>query len=247
MKKAFTLIELLVVIAIIALLAGILFPVFAQVREKGRTTTCLAHMQQMGTAIQMYAQDYDETYPTLGLVDVPPPNTYLTSPSVISFTELITPYTKTINIKCPRIPDYPNINKKFLTGYAMNQSLGIYSIFETYTPHKTGFSGRYLSQVHLPSLSVMLAEARTGVINVLTPDIKEGPLRNPLNMAFQDLLNVTNAEKEGSTRHMGGSNYVFCDGHTKWYKPDIFFDLNASKSQKDPTFRVTESNFNSPF
>ncbi len=62
-RRGFTLIELLVVIAIIAILAAILFPVFAQAREAARKTSCLNNMKQMSTAIQMYTQDYDETYP----------------------------------------------------------------------------------------------------------------------------------------------------------------------------------------
>lgn len=61
--KAFTLIELLVVIAIIAILAAILFPVFAQAREKARMTACLSNLKQIGTGVMMYTQDYDETYP----------------------------------------------------------------------------------------------------------------------------------------------------------------------------------------
>jgi prepilin-type N-terminal cleavage/methylation domain-containing protein/prepilin-type processing-associated H-X9-DG protein len=63
-KRAFTLIELLVVIAIIAILAAILFPVFAQAREKARQTVCLSNTKQIGLGIQMYAQDYDETLPS---------------------------------------------------------------------------------------------------------------------------------------------------------------------------------------
>jgi prepilin-type N-terminal cleavage/methylation domain-containing protein len=62
-QRGFTLIELLVVIAIIAILAAILFPVFAQAREKARQTSCLSNEKQLGTAISMYVQDYDETYP----------------------------------------------------------------------------------------------------------------------------------------------------------------------------------------
>ncbi len=62
MKKAFTLIELLVVIAIIAILAAILFPVFAQARDKARSASCLSNEKQIGLGLMMYTQDYDETY-----------------------------------------------------------------------------------------------------------------------------------------------------------------------------------------
>src|SRR6266516_950730 len=62
-RRGFTLIELLVVIAIIAILAAILFPVFAQARERARLSACLSNTRQIGTALMMYTQDYDETLP----------------------------------------------------------------------------------------------------------------------------------------------------------------------------------------
>jgi prepilin-type N-terminal cleavage/methylation domain-containing protein/prepilin-type processing-associated H-X9-DG protein len=62
-KRGFTLIELLVVIAIIAILAAILFPVFAQARESARKASCLSNLKQLGLAFHMYSQDYDETMP----------------------------------------------------------------------------------------------------------------------------------------------------------------------------------------
>jgi len=62
-RRGFTLIELLVVIAIIAILAAILFPVFAQARESARSTSCLSNLRQIGTSIRMYSQDYDENFP----------------------------------------------------------------------------------------------------------------------------------------------------------------------------------------
>lgn len=85
---AFTLIELLVVIAIIAVLAAILFPVFAQAREKARQTTCLSNLKQIGNAVQMYAQDADEAIVPAEARPIPPYTTTITWPF------LLQPYVK---------------------------------------------------------------------------------------------------------------------------------------------------------
>lgn len=99
-QRAFTLIELLVVIAIIAILAAILFPVFAQAREKARAISCISNLKQSGTATQMYVQDYDETFPMSLYIDFAP-----ASPCVNSFYIELQPYQKSSQImQCPSKP-----------------------------------------------------------------------------------------------------------------------------------------------
>ncbi|HAH85958.1 MAG: prepilin-type N-terminal cleavage/methylation domain-containing protein [Armatimonadota bacterium] len=98
MKKGFTLIELLVVIAIIAILAAILFPVFAQAREKGRQAACTSNVKQISQAILMYAQDYDDSY-------------LITDESAgfCHWYKLLQPYIKSDNVfKCPSFMNQDN-------------------------------------------------------------------------------------------------------------------------------------------
>jgi prepilin-type N-terminal cleavage/methylation domain-containing protein/prepilin-type processing-associated H-X9-DG protein len=112
MRRGFTLIELLVVIAIIAILAAILFPVFAQAREKARGASCLSNLKQMGLAWMMYAQDYDERYPTAD------PGTWGRCSDMKDrgafggwIGNLLVPYSKNVNIfTCPSNPQLSAVN-----------------------------------------------------------------------------------------------------------------------------------------
>ncbi len=127
-RRGFTLIELLVVIAIIAILAAILFPVFAQAREKARQSTCISNARQYATATLMYIQDYDETFPMAS---------YLAGTCVSTFYLAVDPYVKNAGVtRCPSesdAMDIPTMFRGFLAGacpgtpqftsYAVNHAL----------------------------------------------------------------------------------------------------------------------------
>lgn len=125
--KGFTLIELLVIIGIIAILAAILFPVFARARENARKTSCLSNMKQMGLAFMQYTQDYDEKFPRLQLSTLSgatkaPPYTY-----PYGWADALYPYTKSTQLlQCPSDSMGPNPDSTQVgfTDYGYNNLMG---------------------------------------------------------------------------------------------------------------------------
>jgi prepilin-type N-terminal cleavage/methylation domain-containing protein/prepilin-type processing-associated H-X9-DG protein len=225
-QAAFTLIELLVVIAIIALLAAILFPVFAQAREKARQTSCLSNGRQIGIAFLMYTQDYDERLPLISF-----PN------STDSWTEALQPYIKNRQIyRCPSDDstnwDTPLSNPGFgqdgkrLSSYFMNAYMAGSMTYNT------------LASVNAPASVAYVAESAKNITrDHFAPFHWNGDKETPPNPLFSGFMQgmtfdaVNNETTElAIRRHTGGGNYVFLDGHSKWQRWGQVWFQNPSRS-----------------
>ncbi len=208
----FTLIELLVVIAIIAILAAILFPVFAQAREKARSISCLSNVKQIGTAFYMYVQDYDETTPCLG--------------NGWDWEVKLYPYTKNVQLYfCPDRSDCCD-NYDYTAQIGLNISPSGKEIGYGYNWgfHRRG-GGLLLGQQadpqrpgskYIPGITLA---AMTAPANLFAFGDSYDTPRTTMNMSF--LLCTWNGTSNSSLRHSGGHfNVGFADGHAKavYYK-----------------------------
>ena len=198
-RKGFTLIELLVVIAIIAILAAILFPVFARAREKARQTSCLNNLKELGLGMLMYAQDYDETFARINPGPTTFANPVVPGDTVFgyhpdygyfgSWASVIYPYIKNTQIYlCP------------------SSSYSCYGVAYGLPAHGANPAGGRLTMFNN---CLKLADfARPAEILMIT---EKGGGGGP-----QYLLSAQYYACRDS--HNEGGNIAFCDGHAKWLK-----------------------------
>ena len=236
---AFTLIELLVVIAIIAILAAILFPVFAQAREKARQAACLSNEKQIGLALQQYATDYDDGIPAWSEVfaeastDAETPNGSSGNQGDATaagyWQAKLQPYIKNGN---PAGGDNTGIWKCASLGARGERSVGT---TPANTPYSYGYNfmiafTNYGSVVPVasnpryyqyPFLLDMQEPASTVLVGECGSD---GRMYPPYDFNYWNAkykkpptpTSMLNYVREIPERHNGGSNYVFADGHAKW-------------------------------
>ena len=199
-KSAFTLIELLVVIAIIAILAAILFPVFARARENARRSSCQSNLKQIGLGIIQYTQDYDEAFPLL--------RANAAGDGDAGVFVQIQPYLKSTQIlQCPSEPNPPTVpNGTDYSDYAYNLGLGFGD------NGTAGGGSRSLSQAVLtqPVLTVMALDGQQ-----YRGDNWSAGCGGTISCA--GALQVVQGSG-AAQRHLETANMLFTDGHVKSYK-----------------------------
>jgi prepilin-type N-terminal cleavage/methylation domain-containing protein/prepilin-type processing-associated H-X9-DG protein len=203
MRRGFTLIELLVVIAIIAILAAILFPVFARAREKARQTSCLSNLKQLGLASRMYASDYDEHVVPGQLSDAPGSNRI--------WVQLLQPYVKNAQVfLCPSASAHSSASDPLGSG-SIPFNYGINIHIAAVTDWHSGTTYR-LPEIEYPSETILIADS----------DWTQDPADYGGNNSWRiDIRLGGGTEFHPSyfipARHNGGANIAFCDGHAKWH------------------------------
>ena len=209
-KNGFTLIELLVVIAIIAILAAILFPVFARARENARRASCQSNLKQIGLGMMQYTQDHDERYPSNGWtctsVQVAAQQYACTSTSAtVLWYHPLDPYLKSVQIyNCPSYTGtIQTRNSAGMWVYASAASYG-WNVYQT----GTGTTG-IVTPFHLASLASVESPATTILVT-------EG---NPGYYRVSGAVPTTSNTNPVGTRHLDGVNFLWADGHVKWSLP----------------------------
>jgi prepilin-type N-terminal cleavage/methylation domain-containing protein/prepilin-type processing-associated H-X9-DG protein len=233
--QGFTLIELLVVVAIISLLAAILFPVFARAREQARKASCQSNLKQIGIAVMMYVQDYDETYPARSM--------YSQGGTTYLWCDVLQPYAKNYQIwQCPDAgPVYGATGRKY--SYGMNTyGNGTYGTGSTFgygfgntltgggTSHGEGGGPLKVAEVGNAS-SVIFAGDPASNGDGSYPGILVAYANN--NSYMPVLHGGQVGPFGGSTspqpvdESMGGGNYLYADGHVKFLEVQMVIPRSA--------------------
>jgi prepilin-type N-terminal cleavage/methylation domain-containing protein/prepilin-type processing-associated H-X9-DG protein len=238
-QHAFTLIELLVVIAIIAILAAILFPVFAQAREQARKITCVSNARQIGLGIAMYIQDYDEMFVPYFSGYYPATNTY-TSPQFY-WPQLVSPYIQKATghgiggqalpsdlsgvYRCPDAPYNPQAAQNF--GYGNFSSYGISDdIVNWWEPNNvpTTYIPISLAALVAPADTFELVETYDWFLNGQEPGAALALSYFDSYISANAALNTTDGRHNAAFKKTDTSiapdpqsinNVVYCDGHVK--------------------------------
>lgn len=241
-KKAFTLIELLVVIAVIAILAAILFPVFAQAREKARQTTCLSNLKQLSLAFKQYQVDYDDNYPR-GAVTVPEATPITCASPVqanggnscnVMWSQQLYPYTKSNDILlCPDDISKNvtgNIAPDVATAGSPTAAVGGYT-----APKHTSYLYNYFVGTHAkfpqPATTALLVDGGV-LMNKTAPFITDQSGVKPgAYLTGSDRWSGFSAQQDpnnadwaaASARHASQANVAFLDGHAKSLSRDAIY------------------------
>ncbi|MCX6368890.1 MAG: DUF1559 domain-containing protein [Armatimonadetes bacterium] len=258
-QRAFTLIELLVVIAIIAILAAILFPVFAQAREKARQTSCLSNTKQIGIGLMMYTQDYDETLPgnhnglngnsgaphgwpgdsgftnaagTQNPLGFMTPETGAGSPVLRNWARDIYPYVKNLQVYlCPNATPRSGGAGGATSGYRETNIPGGGNL--SYLLNGIAAS-KSLAAIPAPADIIFLQEYKYKTrVSHVRPCLATNSttVYNQFNHQFYDY------------QHSGGTILLYCDGHAKFKRKSAirFSDFGADMSaQPNPNLTFTD-------
>lgn len=230
--RGFTLIELLVVIAIIAILAAILFPVFAKAREKARQTTCASNLKQIGLAMLQYNQDYDETLVAAWYQQPNSDNGYNQPSDATTYykwMDAIYPYIKSEALfNCPSNSEakpYHYRDGVNYGSYTLNNSY--YDTRGTHTPPATdwhdistgaGYPGKVITvaQLQAPATTLWVADGSSGgQARFEIPGGNTGGQTDPAAVPSTTSPRTLMVDTPICERHTGFTNVLWCDGHVK--------------------------------